>query len=192
MDIGGYNITKYLSKILTKYGDYNFKTSSELQTVRIIKEKECILANASVDTMVNPAYHSTGIMGINSSTNGNLLSNKLSSLSGKLGSSFQTLGLSKSGSTGSKSDNSPQYTLPDGTILGIGNTHERAAEILFHPELIGYTKCRGIQYLLLNCIRKCDVKQRNKLYDSIYLTGGNCNIKNFGQRLVNELKKKVY
>eukprot|EP01084_Bolivina_argentea_P079310 143885_1 len=192
MDIGGLDITQYLGHILRKCGDYNFRTSSELQTVRIIKEKECILNKEQIDSTLNPSYHSTGIMGIHSS--GNLLSSKLSTLSGKLGSSFN-LGLgSKSGSvlTGrGAQDDSPQYTLPDGTILNIGNTHQRAAEILFEPALIGYTKSRGIHYLVLNAISKCDIELRNSLYPNIYLVGGNCNIKNFGERLLRELKKKV-
>ena len=76
-------------------------------------------------------------------------------------------------------------------MLSIGNTHERAAEILFDPTIIGYTKSRGIHHLLLDCIMKCDLDLRSKLYDSIYLVGGNCNIKNFAQRLMNEIKRKV-
>eukprot|EP01084_Bolivina_argentea_P282652 483874_1 len=219
MNIGGENITKYLRRILTLYGDYNFHTTSELQTIRIIKEKECILSSIGIDNILNPQYNLYGIMGNNYTGGGgvinsvgggssshsnllgssNLLSSKLSSLSGKLGSSFQTLGLTSSKNkslnslTNSSDDNSPQYTLPDGTILNIGNTHERCGEILFNPSLCGENNVdyRGIQYLILNCIKKCDIKLRNKLYDSIYLTGGNCNIKNFQKRLLYELKKNI-
>ncbi len=99
MNIGGENITKYLSRILTLYGDYNFSTTSELQTIRIIKEKECILSSIGIDNQLNPQYNLYGIMGnnytgggVNSGINGgggsnshsNLLgsSNLLSSLSG--------------------------------------------------------------------------------------------------------------
>ena len=99
MDIGGEHITKYFATLLSKIGDYNFTTSAELQTVRIIKEQECKLNEFEVDIMNNPNYHSTGMMGSTYST-GNLLSSKLSSLSGKLGSSFPALGL------GSKSTSS--------------------------------------------------------------------------------------
>ena len=193
MDIGGEDITKYFASILSKIGDYNFKTTSELQTVRRIKEDECTLNEKEIDRNINPSYIETGMMGIN--TSGNLLSSKLSSLSGKLGSSFQTLGLgSKSGTglgRGGMDDNSPKYTLPDGTILDIGNTHERAAEILFDPTIIGYTKSRGVTHMILDSIKKCDLELRNRLYDSIYLIGGNCNIKNFDKRLIGDLRKAV-
>ena len=198
MDLGGQDITQYFAQILSKIGDYNFKTSSELITVQRIKEKECTLSQHEVDRMINPDYLSTGMMG--TSSQGSLLSSKLSTLSGKLGSSFQSLGLgSKSGSNlrggvggMGTDDNSPQYVLPDGTSLNIGNTHERAAEILFDPAIVGYTKSRGITYLILVAIMKCNVDLRNRLYDSIYLCGGNCNIKNFTKRLDNELKSKIY
>mmetsp|Transcript_24986 Transcript_24986/g.39686 ORF Transcript_24986/g.39686 Transcript_24986/m.39686 type:complete len:470 (-) Transcript_24986:32-1441(-) len=200
MDIGGEDITKYFASILSKIGDYNFQTTSELQTVRIIKEHECTLSQFEVDAYSNPMYHSTGMMG-NASSN-SLLSGKLSSLSSKLGGGFQIgLGSKSAGNLrggvlsglggGGGDENSPQYTLPDGTILSIGNTHERAAEILFDPAIIGYTKSRGVHHMILDTIMKCDVDVRNRLYDSIYLCGGNCMIKNFQSRLVNEVKRKV-
>ena len=57
MNVGGHDVTSYFAQILTKCGDYNFQTSSELQTVRIIKEKECTLSERAVDLMANPNYH---------------------------------------------------------------------------------------------------------------------------------------
>merc|ERR1712154_749831 len=67
----------------------------------------------------------------------------------------------------------------------------RAAEILFDPTLIGYTEERGVHHLILDAINKCDHYKRNRLYDAIYLVGGNCDINNFQQRLLNELKIKI-
>ena len=83
MNIGGNDVTEYFSKILSKCGDYKFNTSSELETVRIIKEKECTLEDFSVDPMQNPNYHSTGIRGIGSNTSNSLLG-KLSGLDSNL------------------------------------------------------------------------------------------------------------
>ena len=44
----------------------------------------------------------------------------------------------------------------------------------------------------MDSIRKCDADSRKRLYDSIYLCGGNCNIKNFEKRLVSEVKQRVH
>lgn len=186
LDVGGHDITKYFAQILTKCGDYHFRTSSELQTVRIIKEKECALSEKAVDGMANPHYHSTGLMSTAASRGNNMLS----SLQG-LGPSFAGLGISRSGRGGGGDDNSPRFELPDGSIVNIGNTHQRAAEILFDPTLIGHSESGGIQHLVVDSIRKCDAESRNRLYDSIYLCGGNANIKNFEKRLLSELKLRV-
>ena len=112
----------------------------------------------------------------------------LSSL--QLGGSFPGIGM-RSGRGGGGDDHSPRFELPDGSIVNIGNTHQRAAEILFDPTLIGHMECRGIQHLVVDSIRKCDADSRNRLYDSIYLCGGNCNIKNFEKRLAFEVKQRV-
>eukprot|EP00485_Elphidium_margaritaceum_P012698 CAMPEP_0202706582 /NCGR_PEP_ID=MMETSP1385-20130828/18982_1 /ASSEMBLY_ACC=CAM_ASM_000861 /TAXON_ID=933848 /ORGANISM="Elphidium margaritaceum" /LENGTH=460 /DNA_ID=CAMNT_0049365087 /DNA_START=50 /DNA_END=1432 /DNA_ORIENTATION=+ len=199
MDIGGQHITEYFAFILSKMGEYHFQTTSELQTVRMIKEEQCTLNAFEVDTMLHPNYHATGMMGMSSANN--LLSTKLSKLGGayQIGLGSKSAGNLRGGGGGGgmlglggkNDDQSPKYNLPDGTELSIGNTHERAAEILFDPAIIGYTESRGVHHLVLESIRKCDASARHRLYDSIYVCGGNSMIKNFTQRLSNELKSKI-
>ena len=75
----------------------------------------------------------------NAASRGN---NVLSSL--QLGPAFPGLSIARGGRGGGADDNSPRFKLPDDTIVNIGNTHQRAAEILFHPNLIGHFEARGI------------------------------------------------
>jgi len=41
--------------------------------------------------------------------------------------------------------------------------------------------------MAVSALMKCDIDLRNHLYKEIVLTGGNTQIKNFPQRLLNEL-----
>jgi len=84
--------------------------------------------------------------------------------------------------------NSIEVKLPDGKILNLGNARFRAPELLFDPSLIGL-EYRGIHFCVLDSIAKADLELRRNLYQQILLSGGSTMTKEFGKRLLLELKQ---
>lgn len=80
------------------------------------------------------------------------------------------------------------YTLPDDSILEIGEERRLAPEILFNP-LIREYEYPGIQEILAESINKTNVDLKLQLYGSILLSGGNTNIKGMKERIYKEIKK---
>lgn len=81
------------------------------------------------------------------------------------------------------------YKLPDGHILRLGAERFRAPEILFNPEIIG-EESPGIDELVALAISKTDLELRPTLYQNLVLSGGTTLTKNFGDRLLSELKAR--
>lgn len=79
------------------------------------------------------------------------------------------------------------YKLPDGHTLTLGVEQFRAPEILFNPQLIG-DESPGIHELTSLAISKTDLDLRPTLYQNIILSGGTTVLRNFGDRLLAELK----
>ena len=78
------------------------------------------------------------------------------------------------------------YTLPDGTVIKIGNEMFRATEVLFNPELIG-KEMRGIDQAVYDSIQRTDMDVRKCLFANIVLSGGTTMIKQLDKRLEKEL-----
>lgn len=78
------------------------------------------------------------------------------------------------------------YRLPDGKELVLGAERFRAPEILFNPQIIG-NESPGVHELVNLAIAKTDLDLRSVLYQNIILSGGTTLVKNFGDRLLNEL-----
>ncbi|EGW32164.1 centractin actin-related protein of the dynactin complex [Spathaspora passalidarum NRRL Y-27907] len=89
---------------------------------------------------------------------------------------------------GDSSDLFASYKLPDGHNIQLGVERFRAPEILFNPQLIG-NESPGIHELTSLAISKTDMDLRPILYQNIILSGGNTLLKNFGDRLLKELKQ---
>jgi len=196
IDIGGDEITKYFSFLLRKSGCKLNRTSSELEIVRKIKEKECEL-------QVIGRGGAAGIGGIGTMAAARSVGGRGGAASGdddnKNNADYQyimeDLNLGDGGAGGiavgaSSAASAPKYKLPDGTELSIGSARYRAPEILFNPAIIG-AEYGGIQDCIYDCINQCDLDLRRDLYKEIVLTGGSTNTKNFGRRLVTELQHKV-
>lgn len=79
------------------------------------------------------------------------------------------------------------YRLPDGHMLAVGAEQFRAPEILFNPQLIG-DESPGVHELTALAILKADMDLRATLYQNVVLSGGTTVLRNFGDRLVAELK----
>lgn len=91
--------------------------------------------------------------------------------------------------SGAASDNElfSSYKLPDGQLVKVGVERFRSPEILFNPQIVG-DESPGIHNLTALAIGKTDLDLRPTLYQNIILSGGNTLIKNFGDRLLTELK----
>lgn len=79
------------------------------------------------------------------------------------------------------------FKLPDGHEIQLGAERFRSPEILFNPQLIG-DESPGIHELTALAIAKTDLDLRPTLYQNIILSGGNTLLRNFGDRLLSELK----
>jgi centractin len=149
MDIAGRDITHQLSFNLRRMTGISLSSTSELEIVRLIKEKACYISKDPVrDEKLYAAAH------------------YMNSHDLELYSS---------------------YKLPDGHEIPLGVEKFRAPEILFNPQLIG-EESPGIHELTALAIAKTDLDLRPTLYQNIILSGGNTLLRNFGDRLLLELK----
>lgn len=80
------------------------------------------------------------------------------------------------------------YTLPDGRQINIGAARFRAPEVLFDPSLIGEEE-PGVHNILANSVLKSDMDLRRMLWSNIVLAGGTTQLRDFGPRLLGEIKK---
>jgi centractin len=80
------------------------------------------------------------------------------------------------------------YRLPDGTTITLGAERFRAPEILFHPNNLGL-EYPGIHELLAGSINRADLDLRMTLFSSIVLSGGSTMFHQFGDRLLNEMRR---
>jgi centractin len=78
------------------------------------------------------------------------------------------------------------YYLPDGSQISLGVERFLAPEIMFNPSKIGL-EAPSVQEMIYGCLKKTDLDLRKTLYSEILLTGGNTMIRNFPERLLNEL-----
>ncbi len=81
------------------------------------------------------------------------------------------------------------YELPDGKKIEIGSELYKANEILFNPDE-DEQKENGIMSLknmVIDSINKCDNEIKNDIKENICLTGGTTLLKNFPEKLKNEI-----
>lgn len=90
--------------------------------------------------------------------------------------------------TSSNSSKSDDFTLPDGNVVKLGTERFRAPEILFNPELIGQ-EYAGIHQVVVDSINRADLDLRKQLFANVVLSGGSTLYKDFGTRLLNEVRK---
>ncbi|MHA1732465.1 MAG: hypothetical protein ACTSU5_11010 [Promethearchaeota archaeon] len=80
------------------------------------------------------------------------------------------------------------YTLPDGETMVIdGETRFQAAEILFHPEILGYNTL-GIPEAIIQSISRLGFAWRRIMVENIVLCGGTAKLTGFDLRLERELE----
>ncbi|CAG8522079.1 17024_t:CDS:2 [Cetraspora pellucida] len=81
-----------------------------------------------------------------------------------------------------------EFTLPDGNVVKLGTERFKAPEILFNPELIGQ-EYAGIHQVVVDSINRADLDLRKSLFANVVLSGGSTLYKDFGTRLLNEVRK---
>ena len=79
------------------------------------------------------------------------------------------------------------YKLPDGNEIQVGSERFRAPEVLFNPMLIG-SEADGVHECLVTAITKSDLDLRKTFYENIVLSGGSTLFRDFGSRLLHEVK----
>lgn len=85
-------------------------------------------------------------------------------------------------------DQIEKFQLPDGKFLRVQkDSLSRPAELLFQPESFGFEE-QKIHDALYNSILRADVDLRGKFFETIILSGGCTMLKNFGSRLLHELR----
>eukprot|EP00283_Hemiselmis_rufescens_P013680 CAMPEP_0173455526 /NCGR_PEP_ID=MMETSP1357-20121228/54419_1 /TAXON_ID=77926 /ORGANISM="Hemiselmis rufescens, Strain PCC563" /LENGTH=353 /DNA_ID=CAMNT_0014422667 /DNA_START=13 /DNA_END=1071 /DNA_ORIENTATION=+ len=82
------------------------------------------------------------------------------------------------------------YTLPDGSVLDLGQARCQAPELLFDPSLIGL-ESPGVTGMLHESLMKCDLDVRRHLMKQVVLSGGSTLFPGFGDRLLSETRKLV-
>lgn len=162
MDIAGRDITENLAFNIRRMSGISLQSSSELDIARMIKEKCCYVSR-------DPQRDEKLYSGVSYSHY------------------LKAAGTSNHEGSGLFSS----YKLPDGHTLQLGVEQFRAPEILFNPQLIG-DESPGIHELTALAIAKTDLDLRPTLYQNIILSGGTTLIRNFGDRLVSELKSHQY
>jgi actin-related protein len=77
-----------------------------------------------------------------------------------------------------------EYTLPDGKKIKLNNELYKHCDILFNP---GESGNRSIKDCVLDSINKCDNGIKGDIKENICLTGGTTLLKNFPEKLKNEI-----
>jgi len=81
------------------------------------------------------------------------------------------------------------YTLPDGTVIKMGQERFEAPEVLFKPELVG-VESKGMADTLFDVIQGAGVDMRLELYKHIVLSGGSTMYPGLPSRLEKDLKER--
>ena len=82
--------------------------------------------------------------------------------------------------------NDVSYTLPDGTVISVGNQQFECAELLFNPSNIG-KELPGIHELAFQSIMKCDADLRKELFGNIVMSGGTTMFNGISERFNKEI-----
>lgn len=77
------------------------------------------------------------------------------------------------------------YTLPEGTEIKLGKQVSKCTELLFNPG--ENSDLRSIDDIVVSSLNKCDPDIKEDIKESICLIGGNTYLKNFEEKLKNNL-----
>lgn len=163
-DVAGRDVTKRLQLLLRKSG-LAFSTTAECDLVKKIKEDLCFVQSQQQMTQKLQDAREKGKR-TNATTTKNDNTN-----------------------TGGGDLHKAIYQLPDGQTVQVSQERYMAPEILFHPSLIGSEQI-GVSNVLVDSILKSDLDLRPTLFSQIVLAGGSTCLPGFGDRLLEETRRK--
>lgn len=79
-----------------------------------------------------------------------------------------------------------EFTMPDNSVIEVGPQAIKCPELLFKPSLMG-NDFGGIQDMVIDSIKKCDMDLRKNLYSNITLSGGTTTLEGIQERLNKEI-----
>nr|MDO8108707.1 rod shape-determining protein [Candidatus Sigynarchaeota archaeon] len=82
------------------------------------------------------------------------------------------------------------YTLPDGTVVQVGNSRFMAPEILFTPGMLGYNTM-SITQAIIDSVSKVPPEDKRVMLGNIVLSGGSTKFPGFEKRLERELDQWI-
>jgi actin, other eukaryote len=82
------------------------------------------------------------------------------------------------------------YTLPDGSVVQVGNSRFMAPEILFAPGMLGYN-IMSITQAIIDSISKVPPEVKRAMLGNIVLSGGSTKFPGFERRLEKELDQWI-
>jgi len=89
---------------------------------------------------------------------------------------------------------SAHTSLPDGSTISLTDKERNyCTEIMFQPHLCGSSmQTCSLSQLIVNAVNDCtelQMLQKTSLYNNMLLTGGNCLLRGFNERLITDLKQ---
>ena len=85
---------------------------------------------------------------------------------------------------------SSDYILPDGNKIELGEEKILAPEILFNNKL-NFSEYQTFDEMVFNSISKADINIKNKLYNTVILTGGNVLFRGMEEKMKGNLEKRA-
>lgn len=157
IDVGGKLLTNYLKDALGNLSDLDLR--KDFYLINLIKEELCYVSKNFTSDM------------------------KISSLKGNNNINYREFILPE---FRSKSLEQLQKLPKDRYSISMNSLRFIVPEIIFNPSLIGIEE-GGLQEGIAQSINNCHADYKNLLYENIVLTGGNCCLPNFNERLNHEL-----
>ncbi|HDJ26158.1 MAG TPA: actin, cytoplasmic 2 [Candidatus Bathyarchaeota archaeon] len=157
-NIGGRDITNYLSRLLMHHRGVALTTTAEKEIVRDIKEKLCYVS-------VNPEAELAAIYG-----------------------ESERVKEYYAGAPPAEAvkPEPAEYTLPDGSSVTLLEERFLAPEVLFSPGLIGRDE-PGLHEIIFDAIMACDIDVRKDMIENIVLTGGSSMFPGLKERVEKEV-----
>ena len=83
-----------------------------------------------------------------------------------------------------------EFILPDGNKIQLGDEKILAPEILFNSKL-NFSELPSFHEIVFNSIIKADINIKNKLYNTVVLSGGNTQFKGMEEKIIYKQEKAV-
>ena len=166
-DYGGRDVTNVLGLLIDKNNyNFNFNNFTDMKIFKNIKEKQCYLK----------MYKEKPLSGDIDATNIDKDKEKKEEAKEEdnLDDQFRSV--------------NSEFILPDGNKIQLGDEKILAPEILFNSKL-NFSELPTFHEIVFNSIIKADINIKNKLYNTVVLSGGNTQFKGMEEKMKYNLEK---